>query len=389
MGLLAFGLRCAQAEANPAATGSVAEVHQFGAVGDGIHDDSVAIQKAVNSGRPVYLPSYYNGLAQRYRIARPINCTNRRGPTLFYGDQAGEFDRHGPHGSSVILQTGAQPAFDIAGSQDVEFRDISLIAEDPGASEIAVFEARSRDVPFAQNHRFFDLNIYMYSKPRANHGRGRIGIYDYGAELWSAAQLHIEADIPLYFTNENEAGVTSETALAQAPQSMSGVTIAGESSLIAYGGPAIYLGGSDIGMLDFGQTFIAENSAYKGTHSAFAIVAAGAVRGLRYYGNVENLHQLLSLSSGANGLDLSGTIAPEPEAPVIELDGSGKCPSISDSFIRLRPAVIGTRGVLIGSSFKRSCVLAGNLINQPAGMSLGVEASSAGGNLVYGAGAVQ
>lgn len=362
-------------------------MHQFGAVGNGVHDDSAALQKAVDSGEPVFLPSYYNGVAQRYRIARPINCTNRTGPTLFFGDQAGEFDRRGPHGSTVIVQTGEAPAFDIAGSQDVEFRDLSLVAEDPRASTIAVFEARSSEVAFAQNHHFSNVNIYMYSDPRANHGRGRIGIYNYGAELWSADRLHIEADIPLYFTNENELGLTSATALARAPQSMAGVTIAGESSLIAYSGPAIYLGGSDLGMLDFGQTFIAENLAYHRPHSAFAIVAKGGVRGLRYAGNVENLHQLLSLSDDATGLDLSGSVAPEPGAPVIELDGSGKCPSISESFIRVRPAAVGTGGVLIASSDRRSCVLAGDLINQPARMRLGVDAPPASGNLVYGVGA--
>ncbi len=249
---------------------TVAEVHQFGAMGDGVSDDSAAIQKAVDSGAQVYLPAYYNGTAQRYLITRPINCVNRSGPTVFAGDELGEFDQHGPHGSTIIVRTGPKPAFDTSGSQDVEFRELSIVAMAPNASAIAIFEARSKSIPFAQNHRYQNVNIYLYSDMSANHGSGRIGIYNYGAELWSAYNLHIEADIPLYFSNENELGIQGDvTPLATGSQSMSAVTISGESSLIAYGGPAIYLGGSDSGMVDFGQTFIAENATFHGRHSPF------------------------------------------------------------------------------------------------------------------------
>lgn len=72
------------------------------------------------------------------------------------------------------------------------------------------------------------------------------------------------------------------------------------------------MSGSDSGMLDFGQTFIAENSTYHKPHSAFAIVVNGEMRGLRYAGDFENLHQLLSFSGDATGLELSGTIPPKP-----------------------------------------------------------------------------
>jgi hypothetical protein len=120
---------------------------------------------------------------------------------------------------------------------------------------------------------------------------------------------------------------------------MSAVSIDGESSLIVYGGPAVYLGGTDDAMIDLGQTSIAENQSFKGKHSAFAIVANGQVRGLRYGGNVENLNQLLMLNDKAIGMDLSGSIPAKADEPLIMMGGNKeKCAPISSSIIRVRLA---------------------------------------------------
>ncbi len=367
---------------------TVAEVHQFGAIGDGVSDDSAAIQKAVESGAQVYLPAYYRGTVQRYLITRPINCVNRSGPTVFAGDELGEFDQHGPHGSTIIIRTGPAPAFDTSGSQDVEFRELSIVAMAPNASTIAIFEARSKSIPFAQNHRYQNVNIYLYSDMSANHGSGRIGIYNYGAELWSGYNVHIEADIPLYFSNENELGIQSSFApLATGTQSMSAVTISGESSLITYGGPAIYLGGSDSGMFDFGQTFIAENATFRDRHSPFTIVARGRLRGLRYAGNVENLNQLLSLEDKASGLDLSGSIEPKAGMPIIALGANQRCPSISDSVLRVRSANQAISTLLIAGQSGKNCGIASSLVELPAGLELDVQTTKTQGDIVYGLGA--
>lgn len=262
------------------------------------------------------------------------------------------------------------------------FHDVSLVAKSPNASAIAILEARSRAVPFAQNHRYQNVNIYMYSDVAVNHGHGRIGIYNYGAELWSAYDLHIEADIPLFFSNQNDLAVNSTEQLVTAPQSMAGVVVGGESSLIAYGGPAIALGG-DVGMLDFGQTFIAENSTFTANHSPFAIVSHGQVRGLRYAGNIENLNQVLLLEGPASGLDLSGTVAAASGAPVIALHCGAADPVISDSSIRVRQVQLGVKASLFGSKDPAQCRITSSLIDAPLGGGLGVDASS-GGNLIMG-----
>jgi hypothetical protein len=367
---------------------TLAEVHQYGATGDGVTDDSAAIQKAVDSGAPVYLPAYYQQRAQRFLIKHSINCVNRPGPTLFIGDEAGEFDRRGPHGSTIIAQTGPAPAFDTSGSQDVEFRDLSIVAVPPNPSAIAILEARSKAIGFAQNHRYHNVNIYLYSDLSANHGLGRIGIYNYGAELWSAYNLHIEADMPLYFSNENDLAVRSEFApLATGAQSMSAVTIAGESSLIAYGGPAIYLGGSDAAMFDFGQTFIAENATFHDKHSPFAIVAHAKVRGLRYGGNVENLNQLLTLNAAASGLDLSGSIAPKAGIPVILLATDRGCSSISDSFLHLRSADPSVSTLLADGDKDKHCEIVSSLVELGPGLQLNPRTVKITNGVTYGVGA--
>jgi len=81
--------------------GAMANVRNYGAVGDGRTDDTAAIQRAVDAGRGgVWLPK------GRYRITRPIAIElDRVGPTSVLGD-----------GSATIVMAGAGPALHLVGT---------------------------------------------------------------------------------------------------------------------------------------------------------------------------------------------------------------------------------------------------------------------------------
>lgn len=89
--------------ANRAGWGSalkpVASVADYGAIGDGVIDDTEAIQKAINSDRPIYFPS---GV---YAISRPIVITNKENWSMYAQDAS-------------FLYTGKEYAFRILSAQN-------------------------------------------------------------------------------------------------------------------------------------------------------------------------------------------------------------------------------------------------------------------------------
>ena len=76
----------------------VTSVAEFGAIGDGVFDDSEAIQKAIDSDRPVYFPS---GV---YAISRPIMITDKSNWSMYAQD-------------ATFLYTGRDYAFRILGAE--------------------------------------------------------------------------------------------------------------------------------------------------------------------------------------------------------------------------------------------------------------------------------
>ena len=77
----------------------IASVVDFGAVGDGVIDDSESIQRAIDSGRPIYFP---RGV---YAIGRPIIITDKSNWSMYAQD-------------ATFLYTGREYAFHILGAQN-------------------------------------------------------------------------------------------------------------------------------------------------------------------------------------------------------------------------------------------------------------------------------
>ncbi len=112
----------------------VANVRDFGAVGNGVTDDSAAIQATVNAAiarkTSVYVPAATAG----YLVNTPINIANTNGVTI-YGDAyttAASFDwvAVGPtSGSTLIGNTGSgRPVLDGTGATALVLRDFSINA---------------------------------------------------------------------------------------------------------------------------------------------------------------------------------------------------------------------------------------------------------------------
>ena len=79
--------------------GSIKSVYEFGAVGDGVLDDTEAIQKAIDADEPVYFPC---GI---YTISRPIIITDKLYWSMYAQD-------------ATFIYTGKEYAFEILSAEN-------------------------------------------------------------------------------------------------------------------------------------------------------------------------------------------------------------------------------------------------------------------------------
>ena len=79
--------------------GSIKSVYEFGAVGDGVLDDTEAIQKAIDADEPVYFP---RGI---YTISRPIIITDKLYWSMYAQD-------------ATFIYTGKEYAFEILSAEN-------------------------------------------------------------------------------------------------------------------------------------------------------------------------------------------------------------------------------------------------------------------------------
>lgn len=79
--------------------GSIKSVYEFGAVGDGVLDDTEAIQKAIDADEPVYFP---RGI---YAISRPIIITDKLYWSMYAQD-------------ATFIYTGKEYAFEILSAEN-------------------------------------------------------------------------------------------------------------------------------------------------------------------------------------------------------------------------------------------------------------------------------
>ena len=180
-------------------------VKQFGAKGDGVTNDYVAIQAAINSGiRRISFPS------ARYSCLSTLNITNlgQTGvPLRLFGDATNYNDGVLTAGSVILSNPGAGKWIaDLTGSQFIIIEDLMFVASGTNAATFGLLYARSTAVGFAQNNSLRRVIIKM-----ATAG-GSIAIGNNCAEQFVCDECWLEADIPYVTTLANEQGFVSTYA---------------------------------------------------------------------------------------------------------------------------------------------------------------------------------
>jgi len=312
-------------------------VREFGAKGDGVNDDTAAIQAALNAGQHVLCP------AGNYRITSPLDLTNLSTALTFEGT--------GKSGACTILGDTGSVVFDATGSSHLTFRNFAVDSGLSNSSTIAFLFARSSTNGYAQFDRIENVHVRLNSIPSANGGHGTAALYDYAAEIFTMIDPYFQADIPAVFTSENVWSINSTYATIQSgPQSMSQVSALGAPFFSARSGPAVYFYGAN-GMEFFNTDFFQEG----GNTFPYAVVMDGpADAGITGYdfigGGPEFFSQFIDLRSNVlSGLTVRCSYSPRVGHPAILLDGTGSnLPYIENGYIAMSPGNSAAHPLIAG-----------------------------------------
>lgn len=257
---------------------------QFGAKGDGVTDDTTAIQNAINyavsNKGKVFFP------AGTYLITHSLNLTNISNGLILEGQGMGE------NGTVILGHTG-NVIIDRTGSEHVLLRNIKLKSDTTAnASTIGILDARSSTNQYAQFNNMENVRISIPSNPSANSGNGTIGIYNYGAELWRARNIYVDADRPVCFVINNTFNITSpNTTINSSGVSMSECVIDGSSTLTGYANASVRLDNTANIKLD--NIYILLGQA-DGTNNQFAIECINGQTSLHITGHIEGYEQFIN-----------------------------------------------------------------------------------------------
>lgn len=278
----------------------------WGAVGDGVADDTDAVQSAVGSGAVVV--ALRSG---RYRITRPLDVTNRWEGLTVKGSGMGEA------GSVLVGDTGGI-VVDATGTRYLHLEDLQIAAGNDRPSTVGILYARSHEVQFVEFNSLERVRVTLPSLPDSNDGNGTVAVYNNAAELWRAYHVYLMADTPMVFTGYNVYGVHSDY-VRQFPDysSMSECSIEGSSTLHAFNGPALLFDNA---------LAIKINNAYltrsgdSPTRFPYALKFASFwACTVDYSGHIEGFRRFVHSVGNLRDCRLRATIY--PESPVIELAG--------------------------------------------------------------------
>jgi hypothetical protein len=192
-------------------------VLDFGAAGDGISDDTVAIQAAINSGAAtVFFPR------GSYKITACLNLTNRGTiPIKLVGVSAPYLnDGVTANGSTIVGYTETWMV-DCTGSSFIDMQDLLFLGI---TSKSGILIARSNTSGYALYSRFQKVYVYIPSFPSFTSA-GSIAFFGDCVENQVVEQCWFESDTAYVSTLGNEIGVTAVYAtIASSPQSNTDVS---------------------------------------------------------------------------------------------------------------------------------------------------------------------
>ena len=297
-------------------------VVDFGAVGDGIADDSAAFQAAIASGRVIVPP--VPASSRGYMIRSPLNATNLPALTIEgsgFSAPIGATAYLVPNGMSTILGGTGGVVLDLAGSNSVTMRgfNVSSLGVSATPSTVGIVGGTSAATPTGGNAYVFDgVAVCM-----ANVGVS-VPVYLNNANLCRFPGLWTIGKYGLVLCSHNVLGVTPPYA-AWGPIIESDGNQAGALYLAGYGdGPVLWLEG--VNSSAFGETYTsyaggaAGKSAFSGAGYAIRITNCADVDlkiGCDYFPYV------FFMDGVCNKVNISGVTCPDTNQPASGVPGIG------------------------------------------------------------------
>lgn len=273
-------------------SGSV-DVRWFGAKGDGVTDDTQAIQNAINAvSRVVNTRHVENGVyipTGNYLITDILDVTNTRTSSTSGRDGIRIFG-DGMGYTYLLGRTGAGKAIiDVSGSQWLTLSDMTLqtFSNSPTPSTIGIYSGLLTILQQTQNQLFSRIAVFMHNDPAANGGNGTVAYYNFGSEENTHNAIFYTANRPVVLTGSNLNPMTysySKWPLWPSPHSLGVTTFTGECFLQALDSKFPAIETVDVNSIH------ADNLYINGS------------------GTAPTQNQAIRIQGGCNNADLRGTI---------------------------------------------------------------------------------
>lgn len=223
-------------------------VKDFGAVGDGVTNDAVALQAALDAvknqggGTLYFPPGKYRTLS---RLKLQGTDTLNMSVKLLGGGSGNAFQSAAnvAKGTIIVADTGGI-CLDLAGSSQVTLEDIGIYAGTSAPSTVGILYQRIASSPFSAKNNLVRVQIYMGpSNPAANGGVGTVAVINKRGEHHHYSDSWFYADRPhIIDGNSLYSGIVSpDYAEATPPGATAGVGVYSNCAWLSTSGYSIEL----------------------------------------------------------------------------------------------------------------------------------------------------